>query len=191
VKRRRPARGALELAIAVGLVVTGCAAHDDERGSRRVADEATAYAVQRLALDTLFNGREHAARLVIWATDAGDGPALESLGPALVRPSVGRSVDLARLRPTLPARVVTEQELAALFRRHPDAWAAFFRENPGAAGLVELAPVLLLERGLVAETYVGRTCGEHCRNVWRLDARRVGNHGWRVSAVHWVRVPGA
>ena len=156
----------------------------------RVADEATAYAVQRVALDTLFNGREHATRLVIWATDAGDGPALEPVGALLVRPTVPRPIDVARLRASLPARVVSETELSELFRRNPDAWAAFFREHPGAAGLVELAPVTLSPDGAVAETYVGRSCGEHCRNVWWLRARRMTND-WRVDTLGWVRVPGA
>ena len=174
-------------AVALALLATGCGVRTDGT----VTDEATAYAVQRVALDTLFNGREHAARLLIWATDAGDGPALEAVGPSLVRPAVPRPIDVARLRASLPARVVSETELAALFRRNPDAWAAFFREHPGAAGLVELAPVTVSPDGAVAETYVGRSCGEHCRNVWWLRARRMTNDDWRVDTLGWVPVPGA
>ena len=172
---------------ALALLVTGCGVRTD----RTVADEVTAYAVQRVALDTLFNGREHATRLVIWATDAGDGPALEAMGPLIVRLTVPRPIDVARLRASLPARVVSETELSELFRRNPDACAAFFREHPGAAGLVELAPVTLSTDGVVAETYVGRSCGEHCRNVWWLRARRMTNDGWRMDTLGWVRVPGA
>ena len=174
-------------AVALALFVTGCRLSTDGRA----ADEATAYAVQRVALDTLFNGREQATRLVIWATDAGDGPALEPVGALLVRPAVPRPIDVARLRASLPARVVNETELSELFRRNPDAWAAFFRDHPGAAGLVELAPVTLSPNGAVAETYVGRSCGEHCRNVWWLRARRMTSDGWRVDTLGWVRVPGA
>ena len=173
-------------AVAVALLVTGCGV----RTADTIADEAAAYAVQRAALDTLFNGREHAARLVIWATDAGDGPALEAASPLLVRPAVPRPIDVARLRASLSTQVVSETELAALFRRNPDAWAAFYREHPGAAGLVELAPVTLSPDGAVAETYVGRSCGEHCRNVWWLRARRVTSDGWHVDTLGWVRVPG-
>ena len=178
------------LAGSVGLFVTRCVA---DRGDRvdRGTSERTAYAVQRLALDTLFNGREHATRLVLWASDAGDGPALEALGAPLARPKVPRSIDVSRLVPSLPARVVSEADLTTLFRRHPDAWAAFFREHPGAPGLVELSPVRLSPDGRVAETYVGRSCGEHCRNVWRVRVSRAADGNWRVDTLEWVRVPGA
>ena len=178
-------------AVALALLAAVCVGERGVHNDDAVADEATAYAVQRLALDTLFNGREHAARIVLWTTDAGDGPALEALGPVLVRPAVPRAMDIGRLGAALPASVVSETELSALFRRNPDAWAAFFGEYPGAAGLVELSPVRLARRGTVAETYVGRSCGEHCRNVWWLRARQVTNEGWRVDTLRWVRVPDA
>ena len=177
----------------VSLAVLGarCAGESRARGDDRSAHDATTYSVQRLALDTLFNGRERASRLVLWATDAGDGPALTSLGRVVVRPPAPRAIDLGRLAPSLPAGVMTEREMAALFREHPDGWAAFFRENPGAAGLVELSPVRLLDQGREAEMYVGRSCGEHCGNVWRLTARRVASGIWRVDSLQWIQLPGS
>jgi hypothetical protein len=117
------------------------------------ADEATSYEIQRLAVDSLFNGRE-------------------------------------RLGASLPARVMSEIDLAELFRQNPDAWVAFFRENVGAAGLVELSPVHLSPDGRRATTYVGRSCGEHCRNAWRIEATRAAGR-WTIAELQWVRVPGA
>jgi hypothetical protein len=144
--------------------------------------------VQRLALDSLFTGRERAQRLVLWATDAADGPALEALGPIIPRATMPRTIDVARLAPSLPARTMTEAAVAALFQKNPDGWAAFFRENSGSAGLVELSPVWLTTGGDSATTYVGRSCGEHCRNAWRASARRTSS-GWIMTELAWVRVP--
>jgi hypothetical protein len=182
---------AVILALAVpGAYVAACDAGGRSSGDR-TADATIAYAVQRLALDTLFNGAEHHERLVLWATDGGNGPALEALGTEIVRPDTPHAIDIAALAPTLPARVMTEVELSVLFRNNPDAWAAFFRENSGAAGLVELSPVRLTADGARAATYVGRSCGEHCRNVWRFVAQRRPDGVWRVDTVRWVRAPAA
>ena len=175
--------------MAGGAGVTGCAIRNDAVATS-FADERTSYAVQRLAVDSLFDGRERTGRLVLWATDAGDGPVLDALGSLVPKPSTPRPVDVVRLASALPARVMRESELAELFRRNPDAWAAFFRENPTAAGLVELAPVRLSRDGPTATTFVGRSCGEHCRNAWRIVAKRVGER-WTIVDLQWVRVPGA
>jgi hypothetical protein len=173
------------------IIGAGQACGSGERDTRvtSFADEATAYAMQRLALDSLFNGREHAGRLVLWATDAGDGPVFEALGALVPKPTTPRRIDVARLGAALPARTITEAALATLFRENPDAWAAFFRENPAAAGLIELSPVRVSPDGQSATTYVGRSCGEHCRNAWRIVARRLGS-GWTIEALSWIRVPG-
>lgn len=175
-------------AAVLATLAAGCAGNR-EHASGVVADDATTYAVWRLVLDTLFDGREHARRLVLWATDRGDGPVLEALGAPVPRAPMARDIDIGKLSATLPARVMRESELEALFRRYPDAWAAFFRENPGAAGLVELSPVRLLGDARTAgvyEVYVGRSCGEHCRNAWRIVARRESGAGWRVDSLAWV-----
>jgi hypothetical protein len=187
VLARRQRRASL--LVAVALFGVWCARDRAAPNADRVADEATSYAVQRLALDAVFNGREHAQRLVLWSTDAGDGPALEALGSAVAEPRVPRAIDVAKLAPSLPATVMDQAALAKLFRRYPDAWAAFFRAHPGAAGLVELSPVRLSRDGLMAETYVGRSCGEHCRSAWRLTVRRDAGGRWSITDLHFVRLP--
>jgi len=176
---------------AAAIIAAACTPDRAAPNANRVADEVTSYAVQRAALDSLFMGREHHERLVLWSTDAGDGPVLETLGPALVRSRTPRTIDVGRLRARLPARVVTEAQIAELFRRHPDAWAAFFRENPGAAGLVELAPVRRAADGRTAQTYVARSCGEHCRSAWDVTARRDTTGAWRITDIRVVRLPPA
>jgi hypothetical protein len=170
----------------LGAELTAC--NENDADAAAAPDAATTHAVQRLALDSLFTSREHHRRIVLWATDAADGPVLEVLGTAVVRPVQPRAIDVARLAPALPARVMSERELTTLFRRNPDAWAAFFRENPGAAGLVELSPVRLSPDGQAAETIVGRSCGEHCRNAWRLRAQH-GSAGWHIDALQWLPIP--
>jgi hypothetical protein len=187
----RCARRVARVMLAVSLAGTGarCAFGPGEDRVRREADEATSYAVQRLALDSLFTGRERAQRLVLWATDAADGPALEALGPIIPKATMHRTIDVVRLAPSLPARAMTEAAVAALFRENPDGWAAFFRENPGSSGLVELSPVGLTG-GDSATTYVGRSCGEHCRNAWRVSARRTSSR-WIITGLEWMRFPGA
>jgi hypothetical protein len=190
--KRYARRAARVMATAALLVVTTarCATDAGTGNAVRQADDTTTVSVQRLALDSLFSGREHAQRLVLWATDAPDGPALEALGSAVRRPAAPRVIDVTRLAPSLPARTLTEDAVADLFRRNPDGWAAFYREHPGSSGLVELSPVWLAPDGTTATTYVGRSCGEHCRHAWRLRARRQDGR-WRIGELTWVRVPGA
>jgi hypothetical protein len=167
-----------------------CAARERAALTTSFADEATSYEIQRLAIDSLFNGRERASRVVLWSTDAGDGPVLEALDSLVAKAATPHTIDIGRLGASVPGRVMSEIELAELFRRNPDAWAAFFRENAGAAGLVELSPVQLSPDGRRATTYVGRSCGEHCRNAWRIAAARAGRR-WTIADLQWVRVPGA
>jgi hypothetical protein len=149
----------------------------------RPSDDAS-YTVQRIALDTLFNGREHARQLVIWSSDSA-GPALE--GILSQHPTQSR-VNIEQLRPTLPAAAIDEQALTNLFREHPDGWEEFFTRYPRSSGLVELSPVHFTSRN-AAETYVGRSCGEHCRNAWRIVARRDASGTWKVAELQWIRVP--
>ena len=185
------ARHAARVTATAALLVVGarCATDTGGRGATRQADDTTTYAVQRLALDSLFNGREHAQRLVLWATDVTNGPALEPLGSVVTRSAAPRAIDVTRLEPSLPARTLTEDAVADLFRRNADGWAAFYREYSGSAGLVELSPVWLAPDGITATTYVGRSCGEHCRNAWRILARRQDGR-WGIEDLTWVRVPG-
>jgi hypothetical protein len=76
-----------------------------------------------------------------------------------------------------------------LFRENPDAWAEFFRQFPRSSGLVELSEVRFSSGNTVAETFVGRSCGTHCGNAWRILARRDAAGRWTVATVQWVRVP--
>ncbi|MFL5581148.1 MAG: hypothetical protein ACJ8AO_12300, partial [Gemmatimonadaceae bacterium] len=102
------ARHAARVTAMAALLVVGARCETDTggRSATRQADDATTYAVQRLALDSLFNGREHAQRLVLWATDVIDGPALEPLGSAVMRSAAPRPIDITRLAPSLPARTL-------------------------------------------------------------------------------------
>jgi hypothetical protein len=184
------ARRAARVALAIGVVAVAARCdHDRDETRPREADAATAYEVQRVALDSLFNGREHAQRLVLWATDAGNGPVLEALARVVLKSADPRTIDVAHLSSSLPARVMTETAVTELFRRNADGWAAFFRENAGAAGLVELSPVWLSPDGVHATTYIGRACGEHCRNAWWVSVRQTSGR-WHIQELRWVRVPG-
>ena len=150
------------------------------------SDDAT-YTIQRLALDTLFNGREHARELVIWSSDSA-GPALENI---LSRQHLEHPrIDIQRLEPTIPAIAVDEQALTDLFREHPDGWAEFFRRYPQSSGLVELSPIRFSSGDRLAEVFVGRSCGEHCKNAWRISARREPVGAWKVTELRWITVPG-
>ena len=148
--------------------------------------DAATYDIQRLALDTLFNGRERARELVIWSSDSA-GPVLERI--VSKRPVEQGRIDIRRLKSTIPATVIDEAAITRVFRDHPDAWAEFFRLFPGSPGLVELSPVHFSSGNRVAETYVGRSCGEHCRNAWRIIARRDPGGTWKVAELRWIPVP--
>ena len=143
-------------------------------------------AIQRIALDTLFNGREHARELVIWSSDS-PGPALENI---LSQQQLKHArIDIQQLKPTIPATVVDEQALTDLFREHPDGWAEFFRLHPRSSGLVELSTVRFSSGNRVAETIVGRSCGPHCQNAWQIVTKRDASGAWKVADVQWIRVP--
>ena len=164
----------------------GCTLEDGH-----AADGELAAQVHRLALDTLFDGRERARQLVIWATDGGDGPTFELLHVERDAARPPQPIDRMGLDTRLPVRIVDEREVERLFRENPDGWAAFYATYPGAPGLVELLPVRVFDAGRRAETWVGRACGEHCRNAWRVIAERGNDGPWRVQALEGIRVPGA
>ena len=151
------------------------------------APDDASYAIQRLALDTLFNGREHARALVIWSSDSA-GPVLESF---LSKQSLRHkgSIDLTRLNPTLPTVAIDEASITRIFREHPDAWAEFFRRYPRSSGLVEISTVRFSSGNRVADLLVGRTCGPHCQNAWQIVAKRDTSDTWKVAELHWIRVP--
>ncbi|MDQ6925366.1 MAG: hypothetical protein M3154_03925, partial [Candidatus Eremiobacteraeota bacterium] len=78
---------------------------------------------------------------------------------------------------------VVNVDLVRLFRAHPDGWAAFYATFPGAPGLVELEHPVWTGDSL-ATVVVGRACGEHCVNAWRVTMR-----AGRVVATEPLRIP--
>ena len=123
-------------------------------------------AVQGAAVRELFVTREHARQLVLWADPGEIGPTFELLGAA------DAGADSGALAAAIPApvRPVRAAQLAALFRAHPDGWAAFYVAYPGAPGLVELARPAW-SGDTLATVLVGRACGEHCFNAWQVAVR--------------------
>ena len=122
--------------------------------------------VEAAAIRELFFTREHARVLVLWTDRAERGPTFELLG------RLNAAVDPAALSAAIPARVVgvVASDLARLFSAHPDGWAAFYAQYPGAPGLVELAAPTW--RGdTLATVIVGRACGEHCFQAWQVTVR--------------------
>ena len=122
--------------------------------------------VQGAAVRALFVTREHARQLVVWADPDEPGPTFDVIPHAPARVDVG-AVAAAVPTSVVPVRAA---DLARLFRAHPDGWAAFYATYPGAPGLVELArPVW--SGDTLATVVVGRACGEHCLNAWRVTVR--------------------
>jgi hypothetical protein len=185
-------------AIVLGTAAGGCAPGG---GAARGSDQGAA---QGAAIRHLFFERERAARVVLWADPAEPGPAFEALGRAPSPPA--DSAALAR-GVAAPVTLVRGADLRRLFRDHPDGWAAFYRRYPGAPGLVEVGPVARAPDGRTAEVVVGRACGEHCVNAWRVELRRADGRGagdddtaaddaagrggaWRATRVTPLRVRG-
>jgi hypothetical protein len=190
--RRAVAAGA---AIVLGTAAVGCA---------RGGDGSAEGAAQGAAIRHLFFERERAARVVLWADPGEPGPAFEALGRAPAPPA-----DSAALAAGVaaPVTLVRGADLRRLFRDHPDGWAAFYRSYPGAPGLVEVGPVARAPDGRTAAVVVGRACGEHCVNAWRVELRRAAGPGagnddtaadgaagrdgaWRATRVTPLRVRG-
>ena len=142
-------------------------------------DAAADAGVQAAAVRELFVTREHARQLVLWADPREAGPTFELLG---AHDAGADPRTLASAIP-VPVRSVIAANLARLFRAHPDGWAAFYVAYPGAPGLVELARPAW-SGDTLATVVVGRACGEHCFNAWRVTVRR-----GRVVATLPLRLP--
>jgi hypothetical protein len=144
--------------------------------------------VQRAALRYVFVTRETNARLVVWADGARRGPVLEALGEPLVAPPAAVLLtDSAVGVPVVPIRRI---DLDTLFRAHPDGWDAFFRAYPRTNGVVEVATPRYAGDRQTATVVVGRACGEHCMQGWRVHVRRDARGGWSATGVDFLRVPG-
>jgi hypothetical protein len=183
-----PAAARCAVAAAAAAIVLGTAAGGCARGGGGAAAGAEG-AAQGAAVRHLFFERERAARVVLWADPAEPGPAFEALGRAPAPPA-----DSAALAAGVaaPVTLVRGADLRRLFRDHPDGWAAFYRRYPGTPGLVEVGPVARAPDGRTAEVVVGRACGEHCVNAWRVELRHAEGRGgaWRATRVTPLRVRG-
>ncbi len=125
----------------------------------------------------LFLVRERPRVLVVWA-DPAPGPVFAESDSGF-RPS--RAERPPRRVGAVPVETVGQRELTALFRANPDGWEAFYARYPGALGIIEFAPAQVDDDS--ASLVVGRSCGEHCRFVWRVQLRRVAAAQWRVARV--------
>ncbi|GJG85654.1 hypothetical protein tb265_08350 [Gemmatimonadetes bacterium T265] len=136
-------------------------------------------AVQGAAVRELFFTREHARQLVLWTDRNEPGPTFDVIGEHDAHP------DVVAVATAVPTSVVPVHaaDLARLFRTHPDGWAAFYTAYPGSPGLVELARPAW-SGDTLATVVVGRACGEHCLNAWRVTVR-----DGRVVATAPLRVP--
>ncbi len=126
---------------------------------------------QGAALGYLFRERERGRRLVVWA-DAEPGPVFAAAGVRRAALDARAAAAVARAA-GLPVARVTAADMTRLFREHADGWAAFYARHPGTPGLVEVGRV---ERGAggAAVVHVGRSCGEHCRHLWRVELPAAG-----------------
>lgn len=176
----RADRGARRGAVlAVAVAVAACAP------SRRALPATDQAAIAGAALTTLFLEREHAGELILWDGTLREAPALSEL-------ALGDSLDVLRVVPvTLPVPVHTIglDSLEAHFRAHAEAWGAWYAAHPRSGGIVAVtAPLRAVNDAGRASVLVGRLCGDHCRQVWRVVARRDGET-WRTDSVSAVRVP--
>jgi hypothetical protein len=121
---------------------------------------------------------------VLWAEPRTPGPVLADL-----RPPEGTGPTPAPLPVSIadvPVVAVRRGALDSLFRAHPDGWKAFYARWTGAAGVIETSAVRVA--GDSATLVVARSCGEHCRQAWRVRLRARGG-AWRATAIEFVRVP--
>ncbi len=76
--------------------------------------------------------------------------------------------------------------MSAFFRAHPSGWDAWFAAHPANAGLIEVAEPRVHRND--ATVVVGRACGEHCRNAWRVTLKRI-RHEWVVQTIDVLPIP--
>ncbi|GAC1649444.1 MAG: hypothetical protein NVS4B3_06530 [Gemmatimonadaceae bacterium] len=138
-----------------------------------LSDRHAREAIQRAALDTVFRGRERAALLTLAAHDRRDA----------------RDRGLQRLAGALPVTIVTDGELAQLFRDHADGWAAFFLRYPGSAGLVSIA-IPAVARDGTATVRLNRLCGEHCESVFVVTLTPRPSGVWTPTSIAFLPAGG-
>lgn len=156
-----------------------CTACGPSRGA--AADDG---AVQREAVRFLLRERARDDAIVLWS-DATPGPVFETLGEPAAAPVAGVA------GPTALGGVsdIQRADLDTLFRAHPDGWRAFFAQHPGATGVIELSRVRYADDRRAATIVVGRACGEHCRQAWRVRVERRADGRWQATGLTFIGVP--
>ncbi len=148
--------------------------------------------MQRAALLTLFESREHAKQLVFWNDGANLSPALQLLRESGVSVEA-QQPDTATLALPMPVHLETLATLEQQFRARPDGWESWFARFPASSGLVALTRPVVLGSNAVgierATVVVARTCGEHCHSAWRVTVVRDAGHAWRTRAVEPLKLP--
>jgi hypothetical protein len=152
-------------------------------GGERFAKTGSGTAVQSAVVSLLFLVREHARSIELWSDTTRAGPVFSVLG---ISPSVPDSLPVP-VRTGATVHRVTADTMAAIFRRNPDGWEAFFRRYPASSGLVELSPVTFSDDSLATVT-VGRSCGEHCAVAWRLVVARGADGTWPIRKIEYLPV---
>lgn len=166
-------------------------------------DRAESTAIVGAALTALFVDRERSSEVLLWQDPVRDAPVFGNAAvravvapyqhnparPSRARPFALAVIDSARLSLPIPWRPVRLATLEAHFREHAAGWDSWFRLHPGSTGVVEVTVPLpdgsSRER---ASLLVGRACGEHCRNAWRVTLRRTDGV-WRADSVVALPLP--
>lgn len=138
--------------------------------------------IARVAIRQLFLTRERAQALTLWRDTL--SLTLRALPDADARERL--PLDSATLALPIPTHVADQHQMEAFFRTHRTGWDAWFAANPANGGLIEVAAPRV--EGNDASIVVGRACGEHCRNAWRLTLRRI-RHEWVVQRITVLPVP--
>lgn len=148
--------------------------------------------VQRAALTALFLHREHAQQLTLWRGTRRHAPTLGELSEnAAIADSVPLLLpDTVQLRLPIAVHTVDLVMLEQFFQSHPTGWDAWYAKYPGSNGVIELtAPTLRAGSGNQATVLIARTCGDHCRSVWRLTAQRAPDGEWNITVITALPLP--
>ena len=164
---------------------------------------AESTAIVGAALLELFAVRARSRELLLWQDPVRDAPVFGNAAvrsivapyqhnparPSRLRPFALAVVDSAALVLPIPWRPVRLATLEAHFREHAAGWDSWFRLHPGSTGVVEVTvPIPEGEARDRASVLVGRACGEHCRNAWRVTLRR-SEGVWRADSVVALPMP--
>jgi len=148
--------------------------------------------VQRAALTALFLQREHAQQLTLWRGTRITAPTLGALvdNAALADAMPLLLPDTVRLQLPIAVHTVDLATLEQFFQSHPSGWDAWYAKYPGSNGLIELtAPTFSSRSRHDATLLIARTCGDHCRSVWRLTAQRGSDGEWHITAITSLSLP--